>query len=425
MVDLRMPDVGGLEVLRAIRDSNPNCQAVLMTGYASVDTAVDAVKLGAMDYVSKPLDFARLQRMLATVRDEIERRRTVLSMERDLARRLEFCGMIGRGPVMQDLFDLIRRLAPHVRTALITGETGTGKELVARALHKIGPRRDRRFVTVNCSAVVESLFESELFGHVRGAFTGATENKPGLFESADGGTLFLDEVGELPLSVQAKLLRVLELGEVHRVGSLEARRVNVHVVAATNRELRAEVAAGRFRSDLYYRLNIVEVTLPPLRDRREDIPYLTAAFVRDAAERLSKPLAGLTQGAERMLSAAPWEGNVRELRNVIERACILTDGDFITERELAVSMPQPLPGRSQGTPVLARPALPATDDSDSLAAVERDHIQRALAKAGGNKKAAAQMLGLSRRALYRRLERLDLAETISRRREEALAASSI
>ena len=247
--------------------------------------------------------------------------------------------MIGRGPVMQELFGMIRRLAPHVRTALITGETGTGKELVARALHQPGPRRDRRFVTVNCSAVVETLFESELFGHVRGAFTGATENKPGLFELADNGTLFLDEIGELPLTVQAKLLRVLELGEVHRVGSLEPRKVNVHVIAATNRDLRAEVAAGRFRSDLYYRLNIVEVKLPALRDRREDIPYLTAAFVRETSERLQKPLAGLTPGAERLLGAPAWDGNVRELRNVIERACIMADGDFITERELAVSMP--------------------------------------------------------------------------------------
>src|SRR5262249_44368429 len=185
---------------------------------------------------------------------------------------------IGRSAQMQELFGMIRRLAPHLRTALITGETGTGKELVARALHKIGPRRDRRFVTVNCSAVVETLFESELFGHVRGAFTGATDHKPGLFEAADGGTLFLDEIGELPLSVQAKLLRVLELGEVHRVGSLEPRRLSVHVIAATNRDLRAEVTAGRFRSDLYYRLNIVEVRLPPLRGRRGSIPHLTAAF---------------------------------------------------------------------------------------------------------------------------------------------------
>jgi DNA-binding NtrC family response regulator len=416
MVDLRMPDVGGLDVLRALRDTDPFCQTVLMTGYASVDTAVQAIKLGARDYLSKPLDFARLDQLLTDVREEIERRRNVLSLETDLARRLEYCGMIGRGALMQELFGMIRRLAPHVRTALITGETGTGKELVAQALHKTGPRRERRFVTVNCSAVVETLFESELFGHVRGAFTGATENKPGLFELADGGTLFLDEIGELPLSVQAKLLRVLELGEVHRVGSLDPRRVNVHVIAATNRDLRVEVAAGRFRSDLYYRLNIVEVRLPPLRDRREDIPYLTAAFVRETAERLQKPLVGLTPGAERLLTGAPWEGNVRELKNVIERACILADGEFITERELSVSMPAAAPPLSAGAPVPAN-APSGVQNADLLVNVERDHIQRALLRAGGNKKAAAKMLGLSRRALYRRLERLDLADTISRRRE--------
>jgi DNA-binding NtrC family response regulator len=423
MVDLRMPDIGGLDVIRAIREIDPHCQAVLMTGYASVDTAVEAIKLGAMDYLSKPLDFGRLQLLLTSVRDEIERRRSLLTIEGDVAKRLEFCGMIGRGPLMQDLFGMIRRLAPHVRTALISGETGTGKELVARALHQTGPRRERRFVTVNCSAVVETLFESELFGHVRGAFTGATDHKTGLFELANEGTLFLDEIGELPPSVQAKLLRVLECGEVHRVGSLEARKVNVHVIAATNRDLKAEVAAGRFRSDLYYRLNIVEVKLPTLRDRREDIPYLTAAFVRETSERLQKPVLGLTPGAERVLAAGQWEGNVRELRNVIERACILVDGDFITERELAVSMPDvvaspvPIPA---GNPA----GRPAVEDKDLLATVERDHIQRALVRAGGNKKAAAKMLGLSRRALYRRLERLDLSATITRRRDAGIMAQA-
>ncbi len=414
MADLRMPEVGGLDVLRAIRETDPQCQTVLMTGYASVDTAVEAIKLGAMDYLSKPIDFGRLELILTGVRDELDRRRSVLAMESDLARRLEFCGMIGRGPAMQELFGMIRRLAPHIRTALITGETGTGKELVARALHKTGPRRDRRFVTVNCSAVVETLFESELFGHVRGAFTGATDTKPGLFELADGGTLFLDEIGELPSTVQAKLLRVLELGEVHRVGSVEPRRVDVHVIAATNRDLRAEVTAARFRSDLYYRLNVAEVRLPPLRDRPEDIPYLTAAFVRDTAERLQKALVGLTPGAERILSTASWDGNVRELRNVIERACIMADGEFITERELAMSMPAP-PHPAHATTVAS--ASPAAPDADLLINVERDHIQRALLRAGGNKKAAAKMLGLSRRALYRRLERLDLAGTITRRRD--------
>jgi DNA-binding NtrC family response regulator len=420
MVDLRMPDIGGLDVIRAIREIDPRCQAVLMTGYATVDTAVEAIKLGAMDYLSKPLDFARLEQLLGAIREEIDRRRSILALETDVAKRLEFCGMIGRGPVMQELFGMIRRLAPHVRTALITGETGTGKELVARALHQIGPRRDRRFITINCSAVVETLFESELFGHMRGAFTGATDNKPGLFELADGGTLFLDEIGELPSTVQAKLLRVLELGEVHRVGSLEARKVNVHVVAATNRDLRAEVAAGRFRSDLYYRLNIVEVKVPALRDRREDIPYLTAACVRETSERLQKPVVGLTPGAERLLSAGDWDGNVRELRNVIERACILADGDFITERELAVSMPAPAlrAPAVHGEPDRAAHAAPT--DKDLLITVERDHIQRALVRAGGNKKAAAKMLGLSRRALYRRLERLDLGGTITRRRDSVV-----
>jgi len=416
MVDLRMPDIGGLDVIRAIREIDPRCQAVLMTGYATVDTAVEAIKLGAMDYLSKPLDFARLEQLLTAIRDDLDRRRSILALDTDVAKRLEFCGMIGRGPVMQELFGMIRRLAPHVRTALVTGETGTGKELVARALHQIGPRSDRRFITINCSAVVETLFESELFGHMRGAFTGATDNKPGLFELADGGTLFLDEIGELPATVQAKLLRVLELGEVHRVGSLEARRVNVHVIAATNRDLRTEVAAGRFRSDLYYRLNIVEVKLPALRDRREDIPYLTAAFVRETTERLQKPVSGLTPGAERLLASGDWDGNVRELRNVIERACILADEDFITERELAVSMPPPAlrPPASSGD---AERSAQAVADKDLLVTVERDHIQRALVRAGGNKKAAAKMLGLSRRALYRRLERLDLGATITRRRD--------
>jgi DNA-binding NtrC family response regulator len=414
LVDLRMPDVGGLDVLRALRTSHPQCQTVLMTGFASVDTAVEAIKLGASDYLSKPLDFARLERLLTGVREDIERRRSLLALESDVARRLEFAGMIGRGPMMQELFGMIRRLAPHVRTALITGETGTGKDLVARALHRTGPRRDRRVVTVNCSAVVETLFESELFGHVRGAFTGATDHKPGLFELADGGTLFLDEIGELPLAVQAKLLRVLELGEVHRVGSLDPRRVSVHVLAATNRDLRAEVAAGRFRSDLYYRLNIVEVKLPALRERREDIPYLTAAFVRELAERLQKPLLGLTPGAERILTSATWDGNVRELRNVIERACILCDGEFITERELAMSMPA-----APRTVAAVAAGAPSESAPELLVTVEREHVQRALVRAGGNKKAAARMLGLSRRALYRRLERLDLASTIARRRDPA------
>ena len=326
LVDLMMPDVGGLDVIRALRDTNQSCQVIIMSGQATIDSAVEAVKLGARDYLTKPFDLHRLRDLLAHIKRDVSQLRERLAIEGDLAQRSNFHGMIGRGPTMQELFDLIRRLAPHVRTALITGETGTGKELVARALHHEGPRRDKKFITINCSAVVETLFESELFGHVRGAFTGASDNKVGMFELANGGTLFLDEVGELPAAVQAKLLRTLEVGEVQRVGSLDQRRVDVRVIAATNRDLAREVRDGHFRSDLFYRLNIVEIRLPPLGERREDITYLTAAFVREFARRFQKQLIGVSPAGERLLFSARWDGNVRELRNVLERACMLATG---------------------------------------------------------------------------------------------------
>jgi DNA-binding NtrC family response regulator len=409
-VDLQMPDVGGLDVLRAIRDTDPDCQVILMTGNATIESAVEAVKLGAVDYLTKPINFQRFRELLSSVRDSISRRQRLLEAEQQAAKNTEFCGMIGRGSAMLELFGFIQRLAPHIRTALITGETGTGKELVARALHRTGPRHDKRFVVINSSAIVPALFESELFGHVRGAFTGASDNKSGLFEYAHGGTLFLDEIGELPLTVQAKLLRVLESGEVQRVGSLEPKRVDVHVLAATNRNLATETEAGRFRSDLLYRLNVVEVHVPSLRDRREDIPYLTAAFVQQSAQRLNKRLAGLTPSAERALMAARWDGNVRELRNVIERACILADSELITERELFRHRPPP------AAPP-ARLAPPPADDGDGpLSELERDHIVRVMESVGGNKMSAARILGIGRRALYRRLERYGIG-TIERRQK--------
>jgi DNA-binding NtrC family response regulator len=404
-----MPGVSGLDLLRAIRDVNARSKVVLMTGFGTIENAVEAVKLGATDYLTKPFDVARLQQVLRDMRSEAELRRSVLALERDVAERLEFCGMIGRGPAMQDVFDLVRRLAPHASTVLVTGETGTGKELVARALHRLGSRGDKRFIAVNCSAVVESLFESELFGHVRGAFSGATEHRPGLFEGADGGTLFLDEVGELSLAVQAKLLRVLEDGDVQRVGSVHSRKVDVRVIAATNRDLRAEVAAGRIRADLYYRLNIVEVSLPPLRERREDIPYLTAAFVRGFSQRFQKPLVGLTSGAERVLAEARWEGNVRQLRNVLERACILADSAYVTESDLAGIM------REQRMPTFVAPATPRPQPAEAtrpLENVEREHIVRTLKQVRGNKAVAARLLGISRRAFYRQLERHGLHQRI-------------
>jgi len=408
LVDLQMPEIGGLDVLRAIRSAQPGCQVILMTAHASVETAIEAVKLGALDYLTKPFDLERLQGLFTTVRKGRERREALLQVESDVGKQFEFHGMIGPSPVMQELFDAIRRFAPHIRTALVTGETGTGKELVARALHTLGGRRDRRFVTINCSAVVETLFESELFGHVRGAFTGATDTKMGLFEAADGGTLFLDEIGELPLPLQAKLLRAVELGEVQRVGALEARKVDVRVVAATNRDLLDQSAAGKFR-----RLSIVEIRLPPLRERREDIPYLTAAFVRDCAARLNKPLAGVSVPAERLLQQAEWPGNIRELRNVIERACILSDGRILNDRELLAAMPRSPSATassfSTSTAVAAPGAQPpAVSRHNRLRTVPREQIERTLKDAGGNKAEAARVLGVSRRALYRWLDRLDL-----------------
>jgi len=421
LVDLRMPEVDGLEVLRRLRVADPNCQVILMTGDASLDSAVEAIKLGAMDYLSKPLDFKRLETLLTGVRDHIERRSALLAAESRMVKQLEFNGMIGRSPGMLELFDRIRRFAPHVRAALITGETGTGKELVAKALHKAGPRAQKKFATINCSAVVESLFESELFGHVRGAFTGAVESKPGMFEVADGGTLFLDEIGELPLPAQAKLLRVLETGEVQRVGSVDMRRVDVRVVAATNRDLRVECANGRFRDDLFYRLSVVELNVMPLRERHEDIPYLTAAFVRHFSAQFGKSILGPTPAAERILLTAPWPGNVRELRNLIERICILGDDRFFSERETLACLTTSSAGRaatasatttttssSSSSSSTTAPVTKKPTDLHLLADAEREHIGKVLRNTAGNKKAAALLLGVSRRALYRKLDRLGL-----------------
>ena len=393
LVDVQMSEVGGLDVLKTIRAIDSDCPVIVMTGHPGIDAAIDAVKLGALDYLSKPLDFDRLGALLAGIRAGIDRRARWSAADATMARQFEFHGMIGRAPAMQDLFDTLRRLAPHVQTVLVTGETGTGKELVARALHALAAGPKSQLVTVNCSAVVESLFESELFGHQRGAFTGATDTKPGLFERAHGGTLFLDEIGELPLALQAKLLRAVEHGEVQRVGSVEEQRVEVRIIAATNRDLRAEVAAGRFRSDLFYRLSVIEIRTIPLRDRREDITYLTAAFLSASAARLKKKVSGLTPAAERLLQNAAWPGNIRELSHVIERACILSDGLILSERDMAAAMS------------LVPTAEGADDDPNLMANAQRGHVERVLSQVGGNKTAAARMLGISRRSIYRRLDR--------------------
>jgi two-component system response regulator HydG len=404
LVDLCMPEVNGLDVLKAIRDSQPECQVVLMTGHATVDTAVEAVQLGALDYLSKPFALNRIKVLLNGVHEEIDKRRFLLEADVDIARRLDLCGMIGRGPLMAELFALLKRIAAYARVALVSGETGTGKELVARALHQLGPRSRRTLVTVNCAAVVETLFESEVFGHVRGAFTGAIDNKAGVFEIADGGTLFLDEIGELPLALQAKLLRVLDTGEVHRVGAVERRKVDVRIVAATNRNLYADVDAGRFRRDLLYRLNVVEITAPPLRDRPDDIPHLTASFIADCRERFHVAVTGVSVAAEALLRQYAWPGNVRELRNVLERACMLADGQFLTDRDVAAALPA---ASSQGV----RRSSP--QPQRRVPKIECGEVLRVMQEVGGNKSAAARRLGVSRRALYRRLDAADVHCEIS------------
>ncbi len=406
MIDLQMPELNGIEVLKAIRATGEECETVLMTGNPSVDTAIAAVKAGALDYLSKPFDFDRLREILTDVRDGITRRESLLAAEAEVATQAVFHGIVGRTPVMHELFGLIRRVAPHARSVLVTGETGTGKELVARALHASGPRRAKRFITLNCSAVVETLFESELFGHVRGAFTGAADNKVGLFEHAHQGTVFLDEVGELPLSLQPKLLRAIEYGEMQRVGAVDSRNVDVHVVAATNRNLPAE-PNDRFRKDLYYRLSVIEIHLPALRERREDIPYLTAAFVRDLAARFERPISGVTPGAERLLLQHHWPGNIRQLRNVIERACILADGRLISERDLQSAMAGP-PAAADSSQRLSASPESSPVDPDLMTTAQKEQVRRVLQESRGNKAAAAKRLGVSRRSLYRWLDRLDI-----------------
>jgi DNA-binding NtrC family response regulator len=348
-------------------------------------------------YFSKPLDLPRVRQLMAALRRQFQDRNSVLDSDATLAERLEVCGMIGRTPAMRELFDVIHRLAPHARTVLVTGETGTGKELVAGALHQLGPRKSKKLVTVNCSAVVETLFESELFGHVRGAFTGANADKAGVFEAANGGTVFLDEVGELPAGAQAKLLRTLENGELSRAGSLATRQVDARLLAAPPRRLLDEIAAGRFRSDLYYRLNVVEIAVPSLRERSEDVPYLTAAFVKRFAREFSKPITGLTTGAEERLIEWPWPGNVRELRNVIERACLLCEGHLLTEGDLARSL-------------VERPSAVQADEEPAGPPPTAEAVKDALDKTGGNKSLSAQRLGISRRALYRLIDKYRIFE---------------
>ncbi len=393
LTDMVMPGIGGLEVVERVVEFDPAIDVILMTAHYTSESAVEAIHKGASDYLNKPVSISALRERVSKLIEDTRRRRRAMALGDDLLQSAQFEGMIGRSAAMWEAFSRIRRIAPHYRSVLITGETGTGKELAARALHNLSPVAHGRFVVLNCSAVVETLFESELFGHVRGSFTGATQDKAGLFEFADKGTIFLDEIGDMPVSTQAKLLRTLQNQEVLRVGSLTPRKVDVHVIAATHRDLHAAIAEKEFREDLYYRLSMIEVRLPPLLERKEDLPLLTKYFVEKYARQFRKDLHGLTQRAQIVLARHNWPGNVRELENVLGHACIMALAETIDVQDLPEYLRFPL--RHEPAPHIAAP--PSGDET--FEAHEKRLLADALAKAAGNQSQAARELRIGRDAL--------------------------
>jgi DNA-binding NtrC family response regulator len=395
---LLAPRISGresLEVLQQLLALDPGVDVILFSETYSADLASAAINRGASDYLSLPLDPQHLRDRVVELLKQAEQRRKTLKLENELLSAYQFEGMIGRSPLMLGVFATVRRIAPHFRTVLITGQTGTGKELIAQALHRRSPASKEKFVVCNCSALVDTLAESELFGHVRGAFTGAIQDKSGLFEYADGGTIFLDEVGELPLSIQAKLLRVLQNREIQRVGTVIPRTVDIRVIAATHRDLAAMVRRGEFREDLYYRLAVMEIRVPRLALRREDLPLLMRHFVQKLAVEYGKTIQGLTRRAQLRLSTYFWPGNVRELENVLGNACMMTNGNLIDIADLPEQFQQELPGDAIEDPTL----LP-------LEEVERRHVLRVLQGVGGNKARAAEVLGIGRATMYELLSRM-------------------
>jgi two-component system response regulator PilR (NtrC family) len=406
LTDLKMPGpVDGIGVLDEVKRRHPETQVVVMTAFATTDTAVAAMKRGAYDYLTKPF---KVDEMLVVVDRALERQALVrdnAALRERVQDSYRLAALLGRSAAMQRVFELIRKIAPTKTTVLVTGESGTGKELVARALHGEGTRAAGPFVAVNCGAIPDALLESELFGHVKGAFTGASGAKEGLVAAAEGGTLFLDEISELPMAMQVKLLRVLQEKKVKPVGGTEERPVDVRVVAATNRDLEAEVAHGGFRQDLYYRLNVIQVHLPPLRQRREDIPLLVEHFVKRHAAELGKRIGGVTPEALSALASYDYPGNVRELENILERAVTRETSAVIDRATLPT-----LGGAAAASPPMMTD-LPASgiDLDRILADHERDIVQRALKQCGGVRRDAARLLGITFRSLRYRLEKLGLA----------------
>ena len=393
--DLVMPNMDGIWLLRALRAELPECPVVLLTGRGTIQSAVQAIKEGAYDFIEKPLEVPRLRIVLERALEKKETMREVQLLRRRLAALAPGTDVVGSGPAMQRVFDLVKRVAPSNASVVITGESGTGKEVVARAIHNLSPRKEKPFVALNCSAIPATLIESELFGYERGAFTGADQRRLGNFELAHNGTLFLDEIGDLPLELQAKFLRVLEERKIRRLGGRGEVEVDVRVICATNRDLKEEIARGRFREDLFFRLHVFTVLLPKLKERREDIPLLVHHFIEKYNAETGKRVQGVTPAAMAILQGYAWPGNIRELRNTVERAMILTDGDVLGEEHLP-------PDMQASRPEAAMLRVPLGIPLDK---VEKEFILASLQRNGGNKARTAEILGISEKTLYNKLNR--------------------
>ena len=395
VTDLKIPQLGGLELIKRIRAGNPQVSVIVLTQYGTIETAIEATRLGAVDYVTKPFHVEELRSKLERLVRSIELDQENRLLREQLRSRPGFGGLIGVSPRMQRVYKLIEKVAQHNYPVLILGESGTGKELVSRSIHFSGPRSNKPFSPVDCSALVPTLIESELFGYVKGAFTGAQQSKQGLFEAAGEGTLFLDEIGDLPVDLQAKLLRALQEHEVKPVGSNDRVGIRARVIAATNRDLEASIRTGSFRQDLYFRLNVVQIKLPALRDRRVDIPLLVNAFLEKFSDP-ARPIHTISEEAMRRIMAYDWPGNIRELENAIERAVALGSGPILHVGDL--------PSNLQYT---STEKLPEGDEMVPLEALERRAIFRALRETAGDKLAAARLLGIGKTTLYRKLKQYE------------------